>query len=155
MICVKCFHEDTTVINSRTRPGHASVWRRRRCANCGTTFTTYEKPSLTDAVSVIGTAGDASPFNLGKLILSIAGSFAHAPEQAEINALWLAQTVEDSLYARGKTLHTSDILTTTHEVLKHFDELAALQYGARHQLISSVRRRGRPSLVSHEPQTPQ
>jgi hypothetical protein len=39
---------------------------------------------------------------------------------------------------------------TAHAVLKKFDEVAAIQYAAKHQLIVSVatKRRGRPSLVS-------
>lgn len=88
-------------------------------------------------------------------MLSMSRSFSHAPHQAAQSALWLAQTVEDKLVLHQGDLTTNDILTTAHQVLKHFDELAALQYAAQHQLISSVRRRGRPSLVSHEPQIPQ
>lgn len=93
-------------------------------------------------------------FNLGKLVLSVAKAFSHAPEQAEQYALPLAQTIEEALYAHKGALYVKDVTHTTHAVLKRFDELVALQYGAQHQLISSVRRRGRPSLASHEPPTP-
>lgn len=154
MICINCFHENTMVINSRSRQKQPSIWRRRRCPRCKTIFTTYEKPSLADGMVIIGGKGERSTFNLGKLILSIAKAFSHAPDQAEQYALPLAQTVEETLYGHKGALHAKDILQVTHRVLKRFDELTALQYAAQHQLISSVRRRGRPSLASHEPPTP-
>lgn len=151
MICINCFHENTAVVNSRTKKKQPSVWRRRRCTHCKATFTTYERPSAADTLIIHG-ADTSQPFNMGKLILSIGKAFTHAPEQAAANALWLAQTVEDNLYIKTSPLARTDVLQVTHTVLKRFDELAALQYAAQHQLISSVRRRGRPSLVSREPQ---
>lgn len=155
MICINCFHENTRVINSRAKKKQPSIWRRRQCENCKATFTTYEYPSADDRLPIINKEGVATPFNLGKLLLSIAASFSHAPDRAETDALWLAQTVEDSLYARRESHYSSDdVRQVTHEVLKRYDELVGLQYAARHKLISSVRRRGRPSLVSHEPPTP-
>jgi hypothetical protein len=60
--------------------------------------------------------------------------------------LWLAQTVEDILSTEYPTITPDDIAAVTHQTLKQFDELAAVQYGARHRLIASTRKRGRPSL---------
>lgn len=61
----------------------------------------------------------------------------------------LAQTVEVQLLGLNKTLLTSDeIADQTYLTLKRYDELAAVQYAARHQLITTVRRRGRPSITS-------
>jgi transcriptional regulator NrdR family protein len=91
--------------------------------------------------------GSTDTFNLGKLILSIAKAFTHSSDDAQYNALWLAQTVEDALSTEHQIIITpEDIEATTHQVLKKFDELAAIQYAAQHQLISSTRKRGRPSL---------
>jgi transcriptional regulator NrdR family protein len=90
-------------------------------------------------------------FNLGKLIISIANAFTHEPRESTYNALWLAQTVEDTLSTEQETITPEDIAAVTHAVLKRFDALAALQYAAQHRLISSTRqRRGRPSLHEHE-----
>lgn len=90
-------------------------------------------------------------FNLGKLIISIAKAFAHLPKEASYNSLWLAQTVEDTLSSQRKTITPGDIEATTHDVLHRFDELAAVQYAAQHQMIVSTRRRGRPSWHGPEP----
>ncbi len=155
MFCINCFNNDTSVTNSRPHKKQPHIWRRRTCKNCGITFTTYERPSLADNKPVHLPGGKTGTFNLGKLIISISQAFTHTPKEAEYNALWLAQTVEDTLSSQREVITPEDIAATTHDVLKKFDELAAVQYAARHRLISSLRRRGRPSLGGHaQPKRP-
>lgn len=147
MFCINCFHQTTTVTNSRPNKKQPQIWRRRSCSSCNTVFTTRERPSLADNKSVISHQTSPHTFNLGKLILSIAKSFTHAPEEAEYNALWIAQTVEDTLSTQRKTITAEDIAATTHQILKRYDEAAAMQYALQHSLLTSIRRRGRPSLA--------
>ena len=64
--------------------------------------------------------------------------------------MWLAQTVEEALSTEYTIITPDDIAAVTHQTLKRFDELAAVQYAAKHRLISTVRRRGRPSLSPRE-----
>jgi transcriptional regulator NrdR family protein len=118
-------------------------------------FTTYERPSLADNKTIQLPDGNTEPFNLGKLIISIAKAFTHLPKEASYSSLWLAQTVEDHLSSQHEAITTEDIAAVAHDTLRHFDELAAVQYAAQHQLISSTRRRGRPSWREREPRTPQ
>jgi transcriptional repressor NrdR len=153
MFCINCFHTNTKVANSRPNKKQPLVWRRRQCVECGTVFTTYERPSLADNKPVVLPSGKSDTFNLGKLILSISRAFTHAPHEAEYNALWLAQTVEDTLSTEQEVVTPEDIEATTHAVLKRFDEIAAIQYAAQHQLIVSLKRRGRPSLHARGPRT--
>ena len=147
MFCVNCFHKNTKVVNSRAGKKQPSVWRRRHCPACKITFTTYERPSLADNKPVHLPSGKTDVFNLGKLTLSVAEAFPHAPKEAAYNALWLAQTVEDILSTETEVITPQEIEATTHQVLKRFDALAAMQYAAQHQLVTSVKRRpGRPSV---------
>lgn len=78
-------------------------------------------------------------------MFSIAKAFTHVPKSAGAHALALAQTIENLLSTQIQTITPDEIAAITHSVLKRFDELAALQYAAMHQLIVSTRRRGRPS----------
>lgn len=147
---------NTKVTNSRPSKKHPDVWRRRQCQKCHATFTTHERPSLADNKPVHLPDGTTDTFNLGKLILSIAQAFTHAPGTAQYNALWLAQTVEDALSTEHQTITPAEIEATTHHVLKRFDEAAALQYAIKHQLLTSTRRRpGRPSMRERGQSTPQ
>ena len=144
MICINCFHAKTSVANSRPlqRP---AVWRRRRCHNCDTVFTTYERPSLEDQL-VLGPDKKSSPFSIGKLTISIARSFQHDKQLADTSSFHLAQTVEVKLLMEGKQLSTDDIAALTHATLKQFDPIAAVQYAAQHDLVTLKRRPGRPSI---------
>jgi transcriptional repressor NrdR len=154
MFCINCFHKNTSVVNSRPNKKQPGVWRRRQCGACGTIFTTRERPSLADNQPIHLSDGKTDTFNLGKLVISIAQAFTHAPKKGQYAALWLAQTVEDMLSTEREMITPQDIEATTHLVLKRFDELAAVQYAARHQLMVSLRRRpGRPSLHERGPRT--
>ncbi len=64
--------------------------------------------------------------------------------------MWLAQTVEQTLSTGYGIITPEDIAAVTHQSLRRFDELAAVQYAAKHRLIASARRRGRPSLSPSE-----
>ena len=153
MICVNCFHAKTKVTNSRPHKKSAGTWRRRQCLNetCGITFTTYEKPALDESIVVhYGSepgSKTSAPFSLSKLTLSIAASFTHDATSRQLHSLPLAETVEQLLISQVKHPSADDIAATTHQVLKRFDELAALQYAAGHGLVAATRsRRGRPSI---------
>jgi len=149
MICINCFHRNTSVTNSRSHKKGHSVWRRRKCGKCGAIFTTLERPSLGQGI-LISSDSESVPFNLGRLVISIAEAFTHASSDGKNHALALAETVESTLASQLREISKEDIEATTHQVLKRFDELAALQYAAKHQLIvdASLKRRGRPSIVS-------
>lgn len=153
MICVNCFHKKTKVTNSRPHKKSAGTWRRRQCLNttCNLTFTTYEKPALDESILVHYGSNKSiktsAPFSLSKLTLSIAASFTHDTAARQLHSLPLAETVEQLLISQVRQPSADDIAATTHQVLKRFDELAALQYAAGHGLVAATRsRRGRPSL---------
>ena len=150
MICINCFHEKTTITNSRRHKKRPNTWRRRKCPHCGTLFTTYESPSL-DGKFVIDHTQRKQLFNLGKLTISIAKSFQHNPHAAEFDSYTLAQTVQERLILQVREPSIDDIATITHSVLKAYDPMAALQYAAQHELITTKRRPGRPSTAYAQP----
>lgn len=144
MICINCFHEKTAVINSRRQKKHASTWRRRHCPRCNLIFTTYELPALDDR-PVLRHDGSQQPFNLGRLTISISRSFQHNQQAGQNDSYHLAQTVEQQLIMQVVQPSTDDITAITHAVLQRFDPVAAVQYAAQHDLLTSQRRRGRPA----------
>ena len=158
MICIKCSSIRTAVTNSR-KLKQFTVWRRRHCINCDTTFTTYESPSLADILVVRSPPKiplqqnqidrQDTTFNSGRLLLSVAAAFTHTPETIKLDALHLIRTIETELLVSmksGQLLSTDLIVNTAYGVLKRYDELAGLQYAAQHKRITNLRRRGRPSF---------
>ena len=152
MICIKCFHEKTHVTNSRQNKKYPTTWRRHICDQCGYSFTTYEKPVI-DLI-VISQNGKKNNFSIGKLMLSIARSFNHDDRLAASYSYDLANTIQDklTLLQNEHTISPQYIAKITYSILQNFDQIAALQYAAQHNLITPQRkkRRGRPSFSCSE-----
>lgn len=148
MICVYCLNPKTKTPNSRPHKKQAQVWRRRTCESCGHTFTTYERPSLEETVIISDESKRA--FSIGTLSVSIYKSLAQ--QLADGNTSYeLARTVEQKLIQRydiRTAITPSAIAQETYKTLKNFDEISALQYGAAHGIVTSIRRRGRPSTTA-------
>ncbi len=130
MICIKCGHNSTEVINSRHNKKTSTVWRRRRCKDCRHTFTTYEDVAL-DQIQVISGTGSI-PFHHAKLLISIASCFEHIPVRRAENAEALAKTTEAKLIQSGVKTTPAAICEAVYASLKHFDRLASVQYAAKH-----------------------
>ena len=149
MICIYCLHQKTITPNSRPHKKSSQVWRRRHCTECGRTFTTYERPSLED-MTIIAADGAKAQFSLGRLTVSLYSSLLGHKEPAA-TSYELAQTIELHLLQRydiTTPITSSAIADEAYHTLKRYDELCGLQYGARHGLIASIRRRGRPSTTA-------
>lgn len=151
MICIYCLNKKTSIPNSRPHKTSSKVWRRRRCAACAGVFTTYERPSLED-VSVVDSAERQTSFSRGKLTVSIYSSLAsHLGAEAGTTSYELAHTIEQQLILRydiTAAITATAIADMTYQTLKNFDEISALQYGAAHGIVTSIRRRGRPSTTA-------
>lgn len=147
MICINSLKETTRVINSRASSKTPLVWRRRQGVASGIIFTTYERPALSENKKIsLANGKQTDTFNLGRLILSIAAAFSYDKPKAQYDSLWIAQTVEEKLSMTSEALTPQLIARVTYETLGRFDDIAAVQYGARHHIITpSKRRRGRPS----------
>lgn len=130
MICIKCGHDNTSVTNSRQNKKTATVWRRRRCKECGHTFTTYEDVAL-DQIQVVSGTG-STDFHHTKLLISLANCFEHIPLKRAENAEALAKTIEAKLIQSGVKTTPAAICEAVYGSLKHFDRLASVQYAARH-----------------------
>lgn len=148
MICVYCLNSKTKIPNSRPHKNQAQVWRRRHCEVCDHTFTTYERPSLEDVVIQSGQQKEI--FSIGRLTVSI---FASLTQQLATGTVSyeLARTIEQRLIKRydiSSAITPGAIAQETYETLKRFDEISALQYGATHGIVTSIRRRGRPSTIA-------
>lgn len=146
MICIKCFHGKTKITNSRQNKKYPTTWRRHVCDQCGHSFTTYEKPVI--SFTITSGKNTKTNFTIGKLIISIARSFQHDKHAADFYSHELATTVQEKLLLQGQhAISTQDIAQATYSILQNFDQMAALQYAAQHNLIASrQKKRGRPSF---------
>lgn len=151
MICIYCLHQKTTTPNSRPHKAAPVTWRRRACPQCHNIFTTYERPSLED-VTIVSDASLTHPqkFSLGELAHSIYDALPHSKSRAN-DSYELARSVELHIikkYDIFSPITRRVLAKESYEIVKRFDAVAGLQYAAQHQLITSIRRRGRPSTTA-------
>ena len=131
MVCVYC-GKDTEVANSRAAKKSPSVWRRRRCENCESIFSTREKPDLSLSIKVQNHSGDFEPFSEDKLFLSIKDSLSHRKSSLSASRQ-LSDTVVSKLMPKMHGQITrQEIISTTYPIIRRFDRPAATYYKSHH-----------------------
>lgn len=132
MVCLQC-GSNTQVFNSRLQKKRNQVWRRRKCATCGTAFTTIEVPEYSGSVAVRDKEGRLAPFSRDKLLFSLHASLQHRVT-AISDATALTDTVISRLLAQAQRSIVEDtsIINTAYIVLARFDKAASVHYQAFH-----------------------
>ena len=134
MECYICEH-GTKVTNSRLQLRLNQVWRRRLCTNCDYIFTTIEKIDLERSMSVRLNSETIVPFVREKLLISINNSLGH-----RVSPINEAISLTDTVIARLQNKYKNSLVTkenlilTTYEILKNFDDTAAIYYKAYHKI---------------------
>lgn len=132
MVCIHCASK-TEVINSRSQKRSNSVWRRRHCKACGSVFSTEEHVDFEKSIVVQSSDGILSPFLRDKLFTSIYRSCQHRPTALQ-DTIGLTHTVIAKLWKLTESgqLTAATIASTTYQILKRFDQPAAVSYQAFH-----------------------
>jgi transcriptional repressor NrdR len=133
MVCIYCRHE-TQVINSRLQKRANQVWRRRKCLQCHTIFSSLEAVNWDQAVR-FKRQGRLEPFSRDQLFLSLYEACRHR-KTARNDATALTDTVLNRLWPRleSASLTREQVISVTSEVLKRFDRAAQVQYLAFHPI---------------------
>lgn len=96
---------------------------------------------MADQLSVEASNGKKSAFSIPRLTVSLANVMVHRDNAAD-DAYWLAQTVAEELYHMATGLVSSAVIgEVAYAVLDRYDGAAAIQYGARHGIITASPRR--------------
>lgn len=132
MVCIYCSSE-THVINSRSQKRSNSIWRRRKCLNCSSVFSTTEHIDYEKSWVVQYSDSKKLPFLRDLLYISIYKSLQHR-QSSTLDAAGLTATIISSLqkYQANGCLPAAAIATITLDCLKRFDAAAATYYQAFH-----------------------
>lgn len=153
MVCINCFHKKTATTNSRRLKRGYEVWRRHECPNCGSLFTTREKPDLSGCMVLASESGD-TPYDKARLTISLVRIFDIAGISAS-DAYWLVETIEKKLIDGTKRVSKlpikiplDTVVHTTYETLANYHPVAGLAYGSAHGIVTPTnkRHRGRPGI---------
>lgn len=131
MVCNLCL-SNTGVVNSRLNKKTNQVWRRRKCLNCMSIFTSIESVKLSNYWR-IEKSNKFKEFNRDKLFLSLHKSLGHRKNSVE-DATTLTNTIISKIFKLNKnnTLGADELSQIIKLSLKRFDPIAHMHYCATH-----------------------
>ncbi len=135
MVCPFCNAEDTAVIDSRRNSEGSSVRRRRKCRECESRFTTYEKSEI-DLI-VIKRNGNLEEFQYEKLYKGVENAFG-GQEISQKKLKTLVNTVYSEIKNKGKKVDSKFIGETVLDYLKKDNEVAYLRFASVYKEFSDV-----------------
>ncbi|QWT17005.1 transcriptional regulator NrdR [Collinsella sp. zg1085] len=123
MLCPRCSHENTRVIDSRMQASTNAIKRRRECRKCHTRFTTYER--CEDPLEVVKSSGVRQPFDRTKLFAGI--MHASSKRDIDVNQInALIDDIEQELKSHARTTVSSHEIGDM--VLKRLETLDKVAY---------------------------
>tara|TARA_B000000437_G_scaffold38752_1_gene26459 strand:+ start:29 stop:469 length:441 start_codon:yes stop_codon:yes gene_type:complete len=135
MVCPFCSTEDTAVIDSRKNSEGTSVRRRRKCPNCNSRFTTYEKTEI--ELIVKKRSGNLEEFQIEKLESGIQSAFG-GQDITEKQLKTLVENIYKEIKEKGKKVKSKFIGEKVLQHLKEMNEVAYLRYASVYKEFSDV-----------------
>tara|TARA_B100000965_G_scaffold295952_1_gene254147 strand:- start:63 stop:503 length:441 start_codon:yes stop_codon:yes gene_type:complete len=135
MVCPFCNTEDTAVIDSRKNSEGTSIRRRRKCSECNSRFTTYERSEI-DLI-VEKRSGNLEEFQIEKLENGIESAFG-GQDITEKQLKNLVENIYTEINEKGKKVKSKFIGEKVLEHLKQMNEVAYLRYASVYKEFSDV-----------------
>lgn len=130
MVCIYCRH-DSRVVNTRLQKRSNTVWRRRKCVNCGALWTSLERSDYATTWRV-DQNGHLLVFQYETLYTSIYEALKHRKSPVT-DATYITKTViEKLLKSQAAIFSTATLVKTTYNILRRYDKLAAELYKTTH-----------------------
>ncbi len=135
MICPKCHHPDTKVIDSRPEREGRSIRRRRECEKCNFRFSTVEKVSTGNLI-VIKRDGTEEKFSPEKLEASIMIACGKRP----ISRDRVREVVSDlsETWASHNEVSSEEIGATVMAALKDLDHIAYIRFASVYRQFKDI-----------------
>lgn len=137
MKCLKCGHEESKVVDSRTIEDGNSTRRRRECLNCATRFTTYERIEHTPII-VIKKNGLRQQFDRNKII----NGMLRACEKRPVSLETIEKTVDEiemelnnSMEKEIEAFKIGDLVI---QKLKKIDEIAYVRFASVYRQFKDI-----------------
>ncbi|NBU34277.1 hypothetical protein EB118_07530 [bacterium] len=132
MVCPYC-KKDSHVTNSRLQKRANSVWRRRKCTNCGAIWTSLERLDYA-TVWRVRKGKHLTDFGRETLLISLYEALKHR-KSPDIDAKYICDTVIAKLTTKKLVELPATLITTTaHDILRRYDKVAAGLYNATHKI---------------------
>ena len=136
MRCPFCGHDNTSVKDSRLNDDQSSVKRRRACSECGSRFTTFERPQLRE-LYVIKKNGERVLFDRDKLLKSIKTAMhkRQDPEKLERIVSGIVRQLETT---GDQEISTQTIGELVMKALMNLDTVAYVRFASIYKHFHNV-----------------
>lgn len=129
MLCPRCHHNSSRVIDSRPADGNRTIRRRRECENCGYRFTTFERVEQTPLL-VIKKNGTREEFSREKILKGVIRAAEKRPVTME-QMTGLVDDVERQLRETGENeIASKEIGEAVMSRLSSIDDVAYIRFAS-------------------------
>ncbi len=135
MLCPKCHHSDTKVIDSRPEREGRAIRRRRECDKCGFRFSTTERIS-TGNLLVKKSSGITEKYSSEKLAQSISVACGKRPISKDQIKEVVRELSED--WAGQPEITSKEIGLRVMEALKKLDQIAYIRFASVYRKFKDV-----------------
>lgn len=136
MICPKCKHEDTRVLDSRVTNEKREIRRRRACNQCNFRFTTFERVEFSNFL-VIKKDQSREPYSRGKLEVGIWKACEKRPVTVDqISAL--LDKLEEKWANHGREVASKVIGEDVMNSLRELDEVAYIRFASVYRQFKDI-----------------
>lgn len=136
MICSKCKHDDTRVVDSRESADGRSIRRRRECEKCDFRFTTFETMETTNFV-VVKKDGSRETYDRSKVERGIWRACEKRPvTQKQVDEI--LTKLEEVWSGAGKEVAGEVIGRDVMHSLKVLDEVAYIRFASVYRQFKDV-----------------
>lgn len=136
MICPKCKHKNTKVVDSRDANEGRSIRRRRECEECEHRFTTFEKVETANFI-VVKKDGARESYDREKLERGVWKACEKRPvTQEQISGM--LNNLEEVWSGGGKEVPADRIGRDVMHALKVIDEVAYIRFASVYRQFKDV-----------------
>lgn len=136
MLCPKCKHEDTRVLDSRETHEQREIRRRRKCAQCNHRFTTFERVESTNFI-VIKKDDSRESYNREKLQRGIWKACEKRPvTQDQVDTM--LNELEEEWARMGKEVSTKALGEHVMDRLRKLDEVAYIRFASVYRHFKDI-----------------
>lgn len=136
MLCPKCKHDSSRVLESRDTEGGSAIRRRRECEKCGHRFTTFERLEITSFL-VVKKDGTREPYSREKLEKGVWIACGKRPvTQEQIDEM--ITRLEGEWGANKKEISAERIGNDIMKELKKIDSIAYIRFASVYRNFRDV-----------------
>lgn len=136
MLCPKCQHKSTRVLDSRDTDGQKAIRRRRECEQCKYRFTTFERSEATNFI-VVKKDGARENYDREKVLRGI-WKACEKRKVTQDQVQRMLNDLEESWALLGKEVGSKDIGEGLMKALKQLDDVAYIRFASVYRQFKDI-----------------